>query len=73
MIELRHLDKEIPTERVQPMTNVAHGRPRETVWQYRWREYRTVAGDANSVTAAIGEWSDWQDVKTVKEGEGEKA
>ena len=55
MIELRWLDRRVPSERLHPEMNIYPAYPREKVLQYRERH------------PIEGAWSEWRDVQTVKE------
>lgn len=65
-IEMRWLDREVPSERIHPMTNIADGRPRERVLQFR-QEYNGFIGGYNpqGQMPVVPKWGNWQDVPNV--------
>lgn len=70
MVELRWLDRRVPDERIHPMMNVFHGKPRETVLQYRQWQVRIDASGAITPLPMPITWTDWQDVPTVRSDSG---
>lgn len=52
------------------MMNVFHGKPRETVLQYRQWQVRIDASGAITPLPMPITWTDWQDVPTVRSDSG---